>query len=58
MPLEKDDAIVLIKTLLALMKVQPEPDLQTIMQTYSMCKAQLEEHNKSAQRVIENRNRP
>ena len=52
MPLEKDDAIGIIKTLLALMKHEPEPDLQTIMQTYSMCEAQLKEHKESARRVM------
>jgi hypothetical protein len=51
MPLEKDDAIAMIQTVLSFLKVAPEPNIQDVLQTYSAFKGRLKEHNDSAKAV-------
>jgi hypothetical protein len=44
MPLEKDDAIAIIQTVLSFLKVTPEPSIQEVLQAYSAFKGRLKEH--------------
>ena len=53
MPIERDHAIPIIQTILAYMKVVPEPSIQEVMQTYSAFVERLKEHKESARKVMD-----